>query len=73
MDSALGLPFGANPALAALHGSMRDYYWSGVYGTYFWVDPVEDLFAVFMAAAPGNIRLRYRQLTRALTYQALVD
>ena len=53
-------------------GSKGDYYWSGVYGTYFWVDPVEDLACVFMAAAPGLIRLRYRQMIRNLVYQALV-
>jgi CubicO group peptidase (beta-lactamase class C family) len=52
-------------------GSAGDYYWSGVYGTYFWVDPKEQLVVVFMAAAPGTIRLRYRQLTRNLVYQAL--
>jgi hypothetical protein len=28
---------------------------------------------VFMAAAPGQMRLRYRQLARALVYQAIVD
>ena len=53
-------------------GSAGDYYWSGVYGTYFWVDPKEQLSVVFMAAAPGLIRLRYRQMTRNLVYQALL-
>ena len=55
----------------ALMGSEGDYYWSGVYGTYFWNDPAEQLSAVFMAAAPGMIRLRYRQLVRGLVLQAL--
>ena len=54
-------------------GSAGDYYWSGVYGTYFWVDPKEQLAVVFMAAAPGLIRLRYRQMTRNLVYQALTS
>ncbi|MEO1694323.1 MAG: serine hydrolase domain-containing protein [Pseudomonadota bacterium] len=58
---------------SALFGSTRDAYWSGVYGSYFWVDPFEDLTVVFMAAAPGPIRLRYRQLIRALVYQAIDD
>ncbi|MEO1649577.1 MAG: serine hydrolase domain-containing protein, partial [Pseudomonadota bacterium] len=77
--AALGYGFGLGFAVrrsagrAALHGSERDYYWSGVYGTYFWVDPYEELTAVFMAAAPGPIRLRYRQMSRALAYQAIDD
>jgi hypothetical protein len=36
------------------------------------VDPKEQLTVVFMAAAPGLIRLRYRQMTRNLVYQALI-
>ena len=53
-------------AWPAMLGSAGDYYWSGVYGTYFWIDPAEQLMTVFMAAAPGQMRLRYRQLMRAL-------
>ena len=70
-----GLGFAVRRAdgVAALAGSAGDYYWSGVFGTYFWVDPAEELTTVFMAATPGPIRLRYRQLTRALVLQALVD
>jgi len=67
----LGVAVRRQDGIAAMAGSAGDYYWSGVYGTYFWVDPKEQLAAVFMAAAPGTIRLRYRQLTRNLVYQAL--
>jgi CubicO group peptidase (beta-lactamase class C family) len=67
----LGLAVRRQDGIAAMAGSAGDYYWSGAYGTYFWVDPKEELVAVFMAAAPGAIRLRYRQLTRNLVYQAL--
>lgn len=79
MDAAcngygFGLGFAVRKAagVPALLGSAGDYYWSGVYGTYFWVDPREELSVVFMAAAPGLIRLRYRQMMRNLVYQALV-
>jgi CubicO group peptidase (beta-lactamase class C family) len=67
----LGVAVRRQDGIAAMAGSAGDYYWSGVYGTYFWVDPKEQLVVVFMAAAPGTIRLRYRQLTRNLVYQAL--
>ena len=68
----LGVAVRRQDGIAAMSGSAGDYYWSGVYGTYFWVDPKEQLSVVFMAAAPGVIRLRYRQMTRNLVYQALL-
>jgi CubicO group peptidase (beta-lactamase class C family) len=68
----LGFAVRRQDGIAAMAGSAGDYYWSGVYGTYFWVDPKEQLSVVFMAAAPGLIRLRYRQMLRNLVYQALI-
>jgi CubicO group peptidase (beta-lactamase class C family) len=67
----LGVAVRRQNGIAAMAGSAGDFYWSGVYGTYFWVDPKEQLTVVFMAAAPGLIRLRYRQMMRNLVYQAL--
>jgi len=67
----LGVTVRRQNGIAAMAGSAGDFYWSGVYGTYFWVDPKEALSVVFMAAAPGLIRLRYRQMLRNLVYQAL--
>ncbi|MAI45495.1 MAG: class A beta-lactamase-related serine hydrolase [Hyphomicrobiaceae bacterium TMED74] len=69
----LGVAVRRADGLAASAGTAGDFYWSGVYGTYFWVDPIEELAVVFMAACPGLMRLRYRQLTRALVYQAIND
>jgi CubicO group peptidase (beta-lactamase class C family) len=77
--SAMGYGFGLGFAvrrhagISSIPGSPGDYYWSGVYGTYFWVDPKEQMTCVFMAATPGLLRLRYRQLIRGLVYQAIVD
>jgi CubicO group peptidase (beta-lactamase class C family) len=69
-----GLGFAVRSAdgVSPMAGSKGDYYWSGVYGTYFWVDPAQDLSCVFMGAVPGLLRLRYRQMLRNLVYQALV-
>jgi CubicO group peptidase (beta-lactamase class C family) len=69
----LGFAVRRGAGIAAQLGSEGDYYWSGVYGTYFWIDPAEELAVVFMAAAPGQMRLRYRQLLRGLVLQAIVD
>ncbi|MBE0592402.1 MAG: beta-lactamase family protein [Gemmatimonadales bacterium] len=57
---------GRNP----LPGSVGDFYWPGVSGTSFWVDPKEQLVAVLMLRAPDE-RLRYRAVLRELVYQAL--
>jgi CubicO group peptidase (beta-lactamase class C family) len=51
-------------------GSVGDYFWGGVTGTYFWIDPAERLIAVAMLQAPDQ-RLHYRYLTRALVYAAI--
>ncbi len=69
----LGVAVRAEDGRSASAGPEGDVYWSGVYGTYFWVDPIEDLAVVFMAACPGPTRLRLRQLVRSLVYQAIAD
>ena len=51
-------------------GSPGDYFWGGAFGTYFWVDPKEQLFAVMMMQGPSD-RLQYRYAMRQLVYQAL--
>jgi CubicO group peptidase (beta-lactamase class C family) len=73
MGQGFGLGFavrtdqGRNP----LPGSPGDYYWGGAYGTYFWHDPRERMYVVFMMQSPAA-RLRYRYLLRDLVYQALI-
>lgn len=68
----LGFAVRRQDGISAMAGTAGDYYWSGIYGTYFWVDPAEELSVVFLAATPGLVRLRYRQMVRNLVYQALV-
>jgi CubicO group peptidase (beta-lactamase class C family) len=59
---------GRNP----VPGSVGDFYWSGMHGTYFWIDPKEQLIGVLMLCAP-DLRRHYRAMMRQLTYQAIVD
>lgn len=68
-----GLGFGVRLAagVSADPGSVGDYYWGGAGGTYFWVDPKEKMFAVFMMQSPKQ-RLTYRALMRDMVYAALV-
>ena len=55
---------------AIVPGSPGDYNWSGLAGTYFWVDPAEHLVAIWLMQAPEQ-RAHYRQLFRNLVYAAL--
>jgi len=69
----LGFAVRKDDGLSGLSGSAGDYYWAGIHGTYFWVDPKEDMFVILMAQTPGPIRTHFRGLMRELVYQALSD
>jgi CubicO group peptidase (beta-lactamase class C family) len=73
MGQGFGLGFAVrtDQGRSPLPGSPGDYYWGGAYGTYFWHDPRERLYVVFMMQSPAA-RLRYRYLLRDLVYQALI-
>jgi CubicO group peptidase (beta-lactamase class C family) len=60
---------GRNP----LPGSPGEFYWLGLYGTAFWVDPKEKLIAVLKMQVPPPQGNHYRSLLRNLVYQALID
>ncbi|BDG73150.1 serine hydrolase domain-containing protein [Roseomonas fluvialis] len=60
-----------HPGGSAFMGAPGAFGWSGVFGTFFWVDPAERLAVVLMAHAPGEMRLRYRRLINMLAYQAI--
>ncbi|MFN4309973.1 MAG: serine hydrolase domain-containing protein [Ferrovibrio sp.] len=68
-----GLGFGVRKdgGVSADPGSAGDYYWGGAGGTYFWVDPKEKMFVVFMMQSPKQ-RLAYRALMRNMVYAAMV-
>jgi CubicO group peptidase (beta-lactamase class C family) len=57
---------------AAYPGSVGDWYWGGAAGTYFWADPKNDMFTVFMMQSPKN-RPQVRSLLRDLVYAALIE
>jgi CubicO group peptidase (beta-lactamase class C family) len=67
----LGVAVRIDPGLNAMPGSVGDFSWSGIYGTYFWIDPKEQLIAVLMMQAQAP-RLHYCYLLRDLVYQAIL-
>ena len=69
----LGIAVRRGYGVAGVMGSTGDFNWGGAYGTYFWVDPKEEMAVVFMAATPGTLRLHNRQLITSLVLQAIAD
>ena len=67
----LGFAVRTDAGRCPLPGSVGEYFWGGVLGTSFWIDPVEQLVAVAMMMAPEQ-RLYYRHLLRPLVYGALI-
>lgn len=67
----LGFAVRTHLGLSPVPGSVGLYYWGGIAGTTFFVDPALDMYAMLMIQAP-NQRDYYRPLFRDLVYAALV-
>jgi len=73
MGTSFGLGFAVrvDPGRNPVPGSVGDFSWAGIYGTYFWVDPKEKLVTVLMIQVPQTVNVPYWRQTRTLVYQAL--
>ncbi len=61
----LGFAIRSDAAWSGVPGSVGSFTWGGAWGTYFWVDPAEQLIAIqFIQVATGNFgRAPFRNLT----------
>src|SRR5262249_60463059 len=63
----LGVGIRSDAAWSMVPGSVGSFFWGGAWGTYFWVDPAEQLIAIeFIHVAPdkiGQFRGGFRNLT----------
>ena len=66
----LGFAVRTQQGIASFPGSIGQFFWSGMGGTFFWIDPKEELFAIFMSQGPGQ-REYTRTLVRNLVYAAV--
>ena len=48
-----------------------DFYWGGLASTLFWVDPIEDLYAIFMTQLIPSSTFNFRGQIKNLVYGAL--
>jgi CubicO group peptidase (beta-lactamase class C family) len=67
-----GLGFGVrkDAGIANVAGSVGEYNWGGAGGTYYWADPQEDMFVVYMMQAPSK-RTYIRPILKNMIYSAV--
>ena len=73
LPGGLGFAVGLGPAATSMAGSGGEFYWGGAASTAFWIDPLEDLFVVFMTQLLPSVTYTIRAELRALVYQAIDD
>ena len=69
----LGFMVREEVGLAGVPGSQGEFLWGGYGGTFFWIDPVEDITAVLMTQRPGPTRAHYRRLVKQLVHAAITE
>ena len=66
----LGFSVTLDTAKALIPGSVGDYSWGGAASTYFWIDPKEELIAIFMTQLMPSTHYPVRREFRTLVYSA---
>ena len=69
----LGFAVVFDPPQTLLPSSKGEFYWGGMASTAFWVDPVEEVTAVFMTQLIPSSTWPIRRELRTLTYAALME
>lgn len=67
-----------DPAAAKTSQGLNTFYWGGAFGTWFWIDPTNDLVFVGMiqninGSTPGAGTPAMREISPRLTYAALTN
>jgi CubicO group peptidase (beta-lactamase class C family) len=73
MGFGLGFSVVQDPAASKILSSPGEFAWGGAASTAFWVDPVEDLTAMFFTQLLPSSTHPVRSQLRTLVYQAVVD
>lgn len=69
----LGFTVKNQPGLDGLPDSVGTFYWFGVAGTSFWIDPQQDMIGIFMIQIRPNRDVNFRDQFKRLVYQAVVE
>jgi CubicO group peptidase (beta-lactamase class C family) len=69
----LGFAVLLDPVANKVLSSAGEYAWGGLASTFFWVDPAEQLTAIFLTQLVPSTTYPLRSELRQLVYQALID
>jgi CubicO group peptidase (beta-lactamase class C family) len=69
----LGFSVTMNPAQTLIPGSAGEYSWGGAASTSFWIDPAEELIAVFMTQLLPSSTYPVRRELRTMVYAAITE
>jgi CubicO group peptidase (beta-lactamase class C family) len=69
----LGFSVTLDPAKTLIPGSAGEYAWGGAATTSFWIDPAEELIAIFMTQVLPSTATAIRRELRTMIYAAITD
>jgi CubicO group peptidase (beta-lactamase class C family) len=69
----LGVSVTMDPAKTLIPGSRGEYAWGGAATTSFWIDPAEELIAIFMTQVLPSSAYPIRRELRTMVYAAITD
>jgi CubicO group peptidase (beta-lactamase class C family) len=69
----LGFAVTMNPAQTLIPGSPGEYSWGGAATTSFFIDPAEELIAIFMTQVLPSSAYPLRRELRTMVYSAITD
>ncbi len=69
----LGFSVTTDHAKTLIPGSPGEYSWGGAATTSFWIDPVEELIAIFMTQVLPSSAYPVRRELRTMVYAAITD
>ena len=58
---------------AGLPGSLGEYGWAGNAGTLFWIDPKEQLIAIYLVQVNDDVRIMLRNQFRTMVEAAIIN
>jgi CubicO group peptidase (beta-lactamase class C family) len=69
----LGFAVVLDPIKAHIVTSVGEHHWGGAASTFFWLDPVEDLYVIFLTQLMPSSAYPIRRELRVRVYQSLID
>ena len=69
----LGFAVVMDPVKASIIASPGEHHWGGAASTFFWLDPLEDLYVIFLTQLIPSSTYPIRRELRVRVYQSLVE